>query len=155
MRRSSIRRSRWRPTRPGWRNSNATIASLLLAPTPYPTAALPETAKAVSGIAYAFEDNPLDIESLSLEFDDSAQARLKLKMQGRDQTLRLADRPGWEIPAGGRGGRAARLLADPETFVMEIFDIGQVSYQIHFEGDGVVMEAPELGMRFEGRRVGE
>jgi CubicO group peptidase (beta-lactamase class C family) len=131
---------------------NATIATLPQAPAPYPIAALPETAREVSGKTYLFAANALDLASVGLEFDDSSQAILHLKLKDWDK---IHD---WPIGLDGKyrqspDGEGLRgYWSDPQTFVFEIFDIGQITYHAYFEDDRLVIDAPELGIKTEGQR---
>ena len=136
----------------------ATLASLVQPPAPQPVGSLPDIAKTISGKTYLFASNPAQVETISLEFNDSAQAILHLKMSGSDQMMswpigldgiyRLS--PGDDnLPQGLRGS-----WADPQTFVFEIDGIANIehaTYRLHFEGDRLVIDSPELGLRLEGK----
>jgi hypothetical protein len=64
-----------------------TLASLRRAPPPRPVGPLPATAAAISGLTYRFYRNPLQVETLRLAFDGSAQAILHIKHTGEDELL--------------------------------------------------------------------
>ncbi|HMN29243.1 MAG TPA: serine hydrolase, partial [Caldilineaceae bacterium] len=51
----------------------AAINAVAQPPAPKPVAPLPAIAKQITGKTYVFEPNPLDIEQLSVSFDDSAE----------------------------------------------------------------------------------
>ena len=122
-----------------------------LAPAPSPVAPLPDTAKAISGKTYAFDANPADVETLSLEFDDPAEATLHLRTASSDELAAwsIGLDGNYRLSPDGRGLRGS--WADPQTFVFEIFDIGQITYRLHFEDDRLVVDSPELGIEFEGQ----
>jgi len=128
------------------------LSLLVQAPTPQPVGPLPDTASAISGKTYVFEPNLAEVETLSLEFDGSSQAILHIRPEGSDKTL------DWPIGLDGKYRLSSEGLglrgywADPQTFVFEIFDIGQSTYQLHFEDDRVVLNSPELGIKSEGQR---
>jgi len=129
-----------------------TIAKLLQTATPYPTGALPDTAKRISGKTYMFAPNPAKVETLRLEFNDSSPAILHIKPQ--DENIILD----WPIGLDGKyrlnseGSGLRGYWADPKTFIFEIFDIGQTTYQLLFEEDHVAIDSPELGIKFEGKQ---
>jgi len=126
----------------------ATLAALVQAPAPQPVGPLPDTAEAISGKTYVFGPNPAEVETLSLEFDDSAEAMLHIKRPGSDEAV------AWPIGLDGVYRRSADgqwlrgSWADPETFV---FEIGQNTYRLHFVDDRLEVSSPELGLVFEGQ----
>jgi CubicO group peptidase (beta-lactamase class C family) len=147
----------------------AALAAISQPPAPKPVAPLPETARVISGKTFVFEPNPLEIEKLHLEFNDSAEAILYVtftssKMPpwasgqmppwpiGLDGVYRLF--PGdYNLPQGQRG-----YWADAQTFVLEHDKIANnihVILRMRFEGDRVMVKGQEtslkLGVRFEGR----
>jgi len=56
----------------------------------------------------------------------------------------------YRLSSDGQGLRG--YWADAQSFVFEIFDIGQNRFQLRFEDDRVVITSPELGTEFEGQR---
>ncbi len=131
-------------------------------PAPQPVAPLPEMARAISGKTFVFEPNPLEIENLRFEFNDSAEAILHVTSTdsgktppwpiGLDGIYRLF--PGdYNLSQGLRG-----YWADAQTFVLESDEIANndhVILRMRFEGDRVVIEGQEtsheIGVRVEGR----
>jgi len=130
---------------------DTTLSMLVQGPASQPVGPLPDTASAISGKTYVFEPNLAEVETLSLEFDGSSQAILHIRPEGSDETL------DWPIGLDGKyrlssEGQGLRgYWADPQTFALEIFDIGQSTYQLHFEDNRVEFSSPELGLRFEGQ----
>jgi CubicO group peptidase (beta-lactamase class C family) len=129
---------------------DAALTALMQAPTPYPVGPLPDTAEEISGETYVFGPNAADVETLSLEFNDTAEATLYLGLEGVDEIWPIGLDGKYRLSPDGQGLRG--YWADPETFVFEIFDIGQNTYQLRFEDDRVVITSPELGTEFEGQR---
>ncbi len=154
--------SETRPANPvGVAQLQAALTALTQPPAPELVAALPDIARAISGQAFVFEPNPLGMENLSLEFNDSAQATLDITLSGSetaswpialDGVYRLF--PGnHNLPMGLRGH-----WADDQTFILEydaIANNDHANLRIHFEGDHVMVEsletAHEVGVIFEGR----
>jgi CubicO group peptidase (beta-lactamase class C family) len=118
----------------------STMNALAQAPQPWHIGPLPNTAETISGKTYVFEPNTLDLATLRLEFNGNIEATLNMNLQGSDVI--------WQIGLDGKyrvepDGLALRgYWADPQTFVFEIFEDGLSSYQLRFEDDRVVLEAP-------------
>ncbi len=130
-------------------------------PAPLPVAQLPEKAREISGKNFTFDPNPLEVEKMCLEFNDSNEAIIYLMFTGEDQMLlwpvgldgvyRLSSGDNG-FPLGLRG-----YWADEQIFVLEYDEIannGHIILRMRFEGDRAVMEgqeaAHELNLSFEG-----
>ncbi len=152
-----------RPANPdGVAELEAAVTTVTQPPASEQLAALPDTATAISGQTFVFEPNPLEIETLGFEFNDSAEAILHFTPAGSDQMVswpigldgafRLF--PGdYDLPQGLRG-----YWADDQTFVIDYDEIANndhIIIRMRFEGDRVVVEgqetAHEVGVTFEGR----
>ncbi|NYT19542.1 MAG: serine hydrolase [Methanosarcinales archaeon] len=139
----------------------AALDTIKQPPAPLPVAPLPEMAREISGKSFTFDPNPLGVEKMRLEFNDSDEAIIYLMLTeegemppwpiGLDGVYRLS--PGDNgLTLGLRG-----YWADEHTFVLEYDEIannGHIILWMRFEGDRVVMEgqeaAHELELRFEG-----
>ena len=125
------------------------LTALVQAPNPYPLGPLPDTAKTISGKTYVFGANSADVETLSLEFNDTAEATLYMKRQGNDEIWPIGLDGKYRLSSDGLGLRG--YWADPQTFIIEIFQVGLSTLRLHFEDDRVEFSSPELGLRFEGQ----
>jgi CubicO group peptidase (beta-lactamase class C family) len=130
-------------------------------PAPKPVSPLPAIAKEVSGKTFVFEPNPLEIETLSLEFPGTAEAVLILKHSdgettswpvGLDGVYRMSAGE-YGLPQGVRGE-----WVDDQTFAFEYDNIANndhILLRARFASDRLVIEshetAHELGVRIEGR----
>lgn len=109
-----------------------------------PVAPASSTAQIVSGKTYQCDSNMAGVKSLLLEFNESKVAQLHIQQNNADLT--------WPIGLDGSylfrsDGQALRgYWQDSQTFTVEIFDIGIVSRQFHFEKNLLVMNIPEIGM---------
>jgi len=137
------------------------FAAIRKPPAPKPVAPLPATAANISGKAFDFEPNPLEIKTLELEFTGPAEAVLKIKHDdgeitswpvGLDGVYRFSTGE-YGLPQGLRGE-----WLDDRTFAAEYDNIGNndhILLRMRFEGDLLIVEsretAHELGFRFEGR----
>lgn len=130
-------------------------------PAPKPLPPLNATARRISGLTFAVDPNPLEIEEFGLELTDPAAAVFRFKHGGGkldiwplglDGVYRISEGP-FGLPQGLRGE-----WADEKTFVLEYDNIANNDHfflRLSFDGDRVVVEsretAHELGARFEGR----
>jgi CubicO group peptidase (beta-lactamase class C family) len=127
---------------------DAALAALVQPPPSLPVEPAPDTAKAISGKTYIFGPNAGYVDNLSLEFNDSAEATMYLKREGSDVI--------WRIGLDGKYRRSSDGLAlrgyweDPQTFVIEVFDVGLSTRRLHFEDDRILINSG--GMKFEGQQ---
>ncbi|HWQ95784.1 MAG TPA: serine hydrolase [Candidatus Methylomirabilis sp.] len=140
----------------------AAINTISRPPVPRQVAHLPEMARMISGKTFTFEPNPLKVENMRFEFNDSDEAILYLTLTdsgqtrpmpiGLDGVYRLF--PGdYNLQQGMRG-----YWVDAQTFVLEYDEIAKndhIMLGMRFEDNRVVVEsketAHEIGVRFEGR----
>lgn len=161
----------------------AALAAISEPPAPKPFAPLPETARAISGKTFVFESNPLGIENMRLEFNDSAEAIWQVTFTGRGQIkpgsglkailgsqVTFTGReqmPPWPIGLDG----VHRLFpgdynlpqgqqgywVDAKTFVLEHDEIANnvhVIFRMRFEGNRVVVEGQEASLELGVRFEG-
>ena len=133
-------------------------------PEPQAPAPLPAIAQKISGKTFVFAPNPLEIESIGLDFatgESPIDAAMRIKLAGRelqtwpvglDGVLRMSKGP-YDLPQGARGE-----WVDDTTFILEYDNIGNndhIFLRNRFAGDGVTVEAQEtaheLGARIEGK----
>ena len=137
------------------------LKAVMQPPAPKPVAPLPAIAKEVSGKTFVFDPNPLEIETLSLEFTGPAEAVLVIKHSdgattswpvGLDGVYRMSVGE-YNLPQGVRGE-----WVDDQTFALEYDNIANndhILLRARFAGDRLIIEshetAHELGARIEGR----
>lgn len=126
------------------------VSQLAVPDSPQLVPPLPETAEAISGKTYLFEPNLANIESLEMTFDSSSEATLQLKYHGSEAISVPVGLDGIFRP-GVEGDLKRGRWADPQTFILEIFDVGLLAYPIHFDGERLIFEAPAQGLTFYGR----
>lgn len=131
---------------------DATLAELAEAQEPRPSGPLPNTAKAISGKIYVFGPNAADLATLRLEFVDTTRATAYMKLEGVDVIWPIGLNGEYRLSPVGQGLRG--YWADPQTFVVEVFEDGLSTRRLHFEDDRVEISFPELGLRFEGQHEG-
>ena len=130
-------------------------------PQPGTKSEMPTMAARISGVVYGFPVNASRLASLSLEFDASGDARVKVRYQGESLTLPV-----------GLDGRYQRgpygpfhLLAgamgkwtSPNEFLLDlnlVANINHYTLRLRFEGDRLEMTADEAsGLIRNGRVTG-
>jgi CubicO group peptidase (beta-lactamase class C family) len=106
-----------------------------------PIGPLPDSAKAFLGKTYVFGPNPAGLESIRLEFNDSTEATMYLKLQGIDVVWPIGLDGKYRLSPDGSAQRG--YWEDPQTFVTEVFDVGLSTRRLHFKDDRMVIEAPD------------
>jgi hypothetical protein len=145
----------------------AALAEVAQPPAAQPVPPLPDTAWAISGQTYIFEDNPYRLARLRLDFDETAEAVLRmthysangdlLGAVGLDGQYRFtdgADGPEERFRVGLRGA-----WTDAQTFVLDYNQVASPNALLltaRFDGDRVALEGPGLDwegtVSFEGRQ---
>lgn len=127
----------------------AVVAELGQPPAGQAVPALPETAQAISGKRYTFEPNAIDLLSLRLDFDDSAEAVLQLEF-AYEPSVRVVGvgLDGVYRPShGGRPVSARGTWADASTFVVDYNEgpgLAAYTLEMQFDGNQVLFEASGL-----------
>jgi hypothetical protein len=125
-----------------------TLTALTRSPQPWPISPLPDTAEAISGKTYVLASNALDVATLRFDFSDKSQAIMYMKLQGRDAVWPIGLDGEYRVEPAGKALRG--YWADTKTFVFEVFEDGLTSYQLHFEDDRLLFDAPDI--KIEGQQ---
>jgi hypothetical protein len=78
-----------------------------------------------------------------MEFDDTNQARMFLKMGDMENVYPIGLDGGYRLSPEGSGFRA--YWEDAQTFLLENFNIGVVSRRVVFDGDNLDISLSEAG----------
>ncbi len=134
----------------GVANLNSTVQELAR-PAEFTVRAAPATAAVVAGKRMVMEENPLKVTGLQLEFNGTQGATLYI-------TKSVGENEVWFIGLDGNfrqssvsGVTARGYWADAQTFVIQTFDEGLVTYRFIFNGDQVAVESPEQGWTLKGQ----
>lgn len=130
---------------------DATVATLAQAPHPWPAGPLPELAKSISGKTYVFEPNAAGLANVAIEFEDAATAAITMQLHGHEQIWPVGLDGSYRMGPDGQGLHG--YWADPQTFVLEIFQEGLSVRQLLFVDDRMEINFPELGCSIEGRQA--
>jgi CubicO group peptidase (beta-lactamase class C family) len=112
-----------------------------------PAVAMPTIAKQVSGETYTCGTNPAGVTSLRLEFADPNVADISLVQYGQEVF--------WPVGLDGRyraaadGQAQAGYWEDEDTFVLELFDIGQLTRKLSFEEMNLSINVAEIDLNLE------
>ena len=140
---------------------NAALEAISEPPVPEPVSPLPGKALEISGKTFVFEENPLEVKTLRLDFNSTDEARIQITFAdgtgprsgiGLDGVYQIS--PGQNnLPAGYRGH-----WTDDQTFILEIEEIANIdsiTLKHCFEGDRVMTEIEErttgIKITLEGR----
>jgi hypothetical protein len=137
----------------------AALSDVAQPPAAVPVPPLPDTAWAISGHSYVFADNPYRLKSLRLDFDESAEATVRLSyysanadllaavgLDGQYRFVDTAESPQEHYRVGLRGA-----WTDPRTFVLDYNSVASpnaLMLTARFDGDRVTLEGP--GADWEG-----
>ncbi len=127
-----------------------TLAALAQAPQPVISLTLPDTARIISGKTYVFGPEAQKVALLAsrLEFNDTSEASVHLKFTYGDVTWRIGLAGKYLLGTDGQASRG--YWADPQTFVIEAFDIGVTTYRFRFDDDRVLLTSPNIPGELEG-----
>jgi hypothetical protein len=121
-----------------------TLARLVQSPSQASPASFPETAWLVSEHEYTCAENAASVSSLRLEFGDAGEASLSLTQYGVESVWPVGLDGKYRLSSQGQAQRG--YWENPRTFVLEIFDIGQLTRRLNFTGDRLEVEVPEVGL---------
>jgi CubicO group peptidase (beta-lactamase class C family) len=103
-----------------------------------------DTAALVSGKTYLCRNNPANIETIRMNFDESKQATLLVKMNGADIVFPIGLNGSYLLAPDGTALRG--YWEDAQTFHFEEFDIGVLRRDVVFDGDGLQVSLPEASL---------
>jgi CubicO group peptidase (beta-lactamase class C family) len=123
---------------------NALLTRIIQAPTNQTAGTLPEIATKISGKNYLCETNSAGITKLRFTFNDPAQASMYMQQNALDVVWPIGLDGKFRLSPTGQGLRG--YWKDPQTFTLEIFDIGTLTRHLHFDGDRLEVDIPEVGL---------
>ena len=129
------------PNPEGAAKLNAVLAELARGPDGEPAALLTETAQQISGRTFLCQPNPANLTNLSFDFEDPEAVRLTMKLNNMDVVLPIGLDGRYRVSQEGTGTRGQ--WKDSQTFVFNIFDIGELTREVQFNGNQLSITAPE------------
>lgn len=89
----------------------------------------------VSGTTYLCESNPVGVENIRIDFKDPAQATMSARVINIDKAWAIGTDGQFRVSPEGENLRG--YWEDAQTFKYIVFDVGVVTYQLHFD-DGML-----------------
>jgi CubicO group peptidase (beta-lactamase class C family) len=115
----------------------------------HPSSTLPENARLISGKTFTCASNPVGVTGLRLDFNDPREAEMSLQMNGQDIL--------WPVGLDGKyrmatdGQATSGFWQDDQTFVLNIFDVGQLTRKLIFSESNLEVSIPEVQMNIACR----
>ncbi len=128
---------------------DATLAMLAQAPERESLASLPDTAWSVSGKEYDCVENAAEVSRVRLEFNDADEASLSLTQYGVEAIWPVGLDGKYRLSPQGQGQRGT--WESSQVFILEIFDIGQLTRRLIFDNGSLEVEIPEVEMTLQCR----
>lgn len=107
-----------------------------------PATSLPDTALAISGKIYICDTNPGGVQSLRFEFNGLQTANMYMEQNNADVVWPIGLEGEYQLTTTGEGVRG--WWEDEQTFIVDLFDIGQLKREFHFNGDKLSIYVPEV-----------
>ena len=139
------------PNPEGTARLDAALKALVKEPPALPGGIPPETQNAVSGKTYVFEPNSANLKTLRFDFDNPEQAKLIMDLQG-NEVIWLVGMENQFLPSAD-GKRQRGYWKDPQTFIIEDFDVGLSRREFIFEENRLLIYSD--GMHFEGQAASQ
>ncbi len=127
----------------------AALAAVSQGSSVYSSASLPEIAREISGQTYICSPNLAAITHLRLDFAVPGEAGISLRRHGQEIFWPVGLDGKYRIASDGQA--QSGFWEDERTFVLNIFDIGQLTRTLHFDGKNLEVGIPELGMNLSCR----
>jgi CubicO group peptidase (beta-lactamase class C family) len=110
----------------------------------HPSTIQPDIAREVSGKNYACDTNPVGVTSFRLEFNDPNVGVFSMVRYGQETSSPIGLDGKYRLDS--QGTAQLGYWEDSQTFILEIFDIGQLTRRIHFDADRLEVTVPEINL---------
>jgi hypothetical protein len=107
----------------------------------------PKIARVVSGKTYACDSNPVGVASFRIEFNDPNAGVFSMVRNGQATTSPVGLDGKYRMDS--QGTETAGYWEDSQTFILEIFDIGQLTRRLHFDGNRLEVTVPEINLKLK------
>ena len=112
-----------------------------------PSTPLPRVVEEISGHVYNCGSNPVGVTSIRLDFNETGRAGISLQRNGQEVFWPVGLDGKYQLAADGQAQTG--YWADAGTFVLEIFDIGQLTRILSFAGNTLQVTIPEIEINLE------
>jgi CubicO group peptidase (beta-lactamase class C family) len=110
----------------------------------HPSTNQPDIARVVSGKTYACDTNPVGVTSFRIEFNDPNAGVFSMVRNGQETSSPFGLDGKYRLDSQGTAQYG--YWEDTQTFILEIFDIGQLTRRLHFNGDSLEVTIPEINL---------
>jgi hypothetical protein len=104
----------------------------------------PDIAREVSGKTYACDTNPVGVTSFRKEFNDPNVGVFSMVRNGQETTSPV--RLDGKYRLDSQGTAQFGYWEDLQTFILDFFDIGQLTRKLHFDADKLDVTVPEINL---------
>ena len=98
----------------------------------------------VSGKTYACDTNPVGVTSFRLEFNDPKVGVFSMVRNGQETSSPVGLDGKYRLDS--QGTAQSGYWEDSQTFILEVFDIGQLTRRFHFNADRLEVTVPEINL---------
>jgi CubicO group peptidase (beta-lactamase class C family) len=110
----------------------------------HPSTAQPNIARAVSGKTYACDTNSVGVTSFRLEFNDPNAGVFSMVRYGQETFSPVGLDGKYRLDS--QGTAQSGYWEDSQTFILEVFDIGQLTRRLHFDANRLDFTVPEINL---------
>ena len=135
------------PNPTGVAQLDQTVSALAQGSAARTSANLPPTAARISGRRYSCKSNPAGVTDVRLEFNDPGSAKFTVIQHGQESVSPIGLNGTYLLSPVGAAQRG--YWKDSQTFILEVFDVGQLTRLLHYDGDSLKVEIPEAQLTLE------
>jgi CubicO group peptidase (beta-lactamase class C family) len=110
----------------------------------HPSTVQPDIARLVSGKTYTCDTNPVGVASFRMEFNDPNEGVFSMVRNGQETTSPVGLDGKYRLDS--QGTAQSGYWEDSQTFILEIFDIGQLTRRLHFDASRLDVTVPEINL---------
>ena len=129
----------------------AALADLVQPATPYPVTSPSPLAEAIAGRRYVFGDDAaqaIDLAALTVAFPSASEGLMTVEGRFIEYSWPFGLDGVYRQGADGRAMRG--YWSDEQTLVLEMFDVGGLTYRARFEGDRLILTSDMFPGQLEG-----
>jgi len=109
-----------------------------------PSIEQPDIAGVVSGKTYTCDTNPVGVTNFRLEFNDPKAGVFSMVRYGQETSSPVGLDGKYLLDS--QGTAQTGYWEDSQTFILEVFDIGQLTRRFHFDADRLEVTVPEINL---------
>ncbi len=113
----------------------------------HPFSLQPDIAKVVSGKTYTCDSNPVGVTSFQLEFNDPNTGVFSMVRNGQETSSPIGLDGKYRLDS--QGTAQSGYWENSQTFILEVFDIGQLTRRFHFDASQLEVTVPEINLTIE------